>query len=141
VSQADLDVVLDQFAAADERDFARAMDHYADDVVLLVQEGFLNAGRFDGKAAVGEWFGDWFRAFGTDFRFQITEAEELGKGLVYLYASYAATGRVSGVEVSNATAYLYRVEAGKVKRVQLFPTREAAREAALLPQWSGAETD
>jgi ketosteroid isomerase-like protein len=141
MSKADVDVVRDQFAAVTERDFGRAMGHYADDVVLVIEEGFLNSGKFEGKDAVGEWFGDWFRAFGTDFRFQITETEDLGRGLIYIHAFYKATGRASGVEVSQESAYLYRVEDSKVKRVQLFPTREAAREAAVLPEWSGSETD
>jgi ketosteroid isomerase-like protein len=31
-----VDMVLDQFAATNERDFPRAMSHYAEDVVLVV---------------------------------------------------------------------------------------------------------
>ena len=117
------------------------MTFYADDVVLVVNEGFLNTGTFNGKERVGEWFGDWFRAFGPDYRFEITEAEVLGPGLAYLFAVYAGSGRASGVEVSSQSAYLYRVEDGKITRVQLFPTREEAMEAASLPEWSGTKTD
>jgi hypothetical protein len=36
VSERDIDVVLDQFDSVNERDFERAMGHYADDVVLIV---------------------------------------------------------------------------------------------------------
>jgi ketosteroid isomerase-like protein len=141
VSQTEIEVVLDQFAAVNERDFERAMGGYADDVVLVIEEGFLNTGRFEGKEAVGEWFGDWFRAFGADHRFEIPEVRDLGSGLIFLFAEYRGSGRASGASVSGGSAYLYRVEGGKIARVQLFPTREQALAAASLPEWSEPETD
>jgi ketosteroid isomerase-like protein len=134
-------VVREQFAATNERDFERAMSLYADDVVLVVEEGFLNTGTFEGRRAVGEWFGDWFRAFGTDYRFEIRDARDLGGGLVFLAASYGAHGRASGAEVHDQRAYLYRVQDGLITRVQLFVTAEDALEAASLPEWSEGETD
>jgi ketosteroid isomerase-like protein len=136
-----VDVIRRQFAATNDRDFEAAMDYYADDVVLVIEEGFLNTGTFQGKQAVGDWFGDWFRAFDVDYRFTIDEIRELEPGLVYLSASYGGSGRVSGVEVSDRRAYLYRVEDGKIARVQLFMTRGEALGAASLPEWSRAQTD
>jgi ketosteroid isomerase-like protein len=140
VSEA-VDVLRGQFAATNERDFQRVMDYYADDVVLVVEEGFLNTGTFEGKDAVGEWFGDWFRAFGSDLRFKIDEIRELKPGVVFLTATYRGSGRASGAEVSDRRAYLYDLQDGKITRVQLFPTREGALDAAFLPEWSGGETD
>jgi ketosteroid isomerase-like protein len=141
VPQDPVDVLREQFAATNERDFARAMTYYADDVVLVVREGFLNTGTFEGKEAVGEWYGDWFRAFGTDYRFEIEEIRELQPGLVFMTARYGGSGRASGVEVRDERAYLYRVRDGLITRVQLFLTPEAAMEAASLPEWSESETD
>jgi ketosteroid isomerase-like protein len=137
-----VEVVRDQFDAVNERDFQRAMDRYADDVVLVVgRDVFLIAGTFKGKDAVGEWFGDWFRAFGTDYRFEIIEARQLDDGLVHIYASYGGSGRASGAKATADAGWLYRVEDEKVKRVQLFLTQEEALEAAKLPEWSDPETD
>jgi ketosteroid isomerase-like protein len=141
VPQDAVDVLREQFAATNERDFARAMTYYADDVILVVEDGFLNTGTFEGKEAVGEWYGDWFRAFGTDYRFEIEEIRELQAGLVFMTAKYGGSGRASGVVVSDRRAYLYRVDEGKITRVQLFPTREEAMEAASLPEWSRTKTD
>jgi ketosteroid isomerase-like protein len=141
VPQEPVDVIRDQYAATNERDFERAMSYYADDVVLVVEDGFLNTGAFEGKETVGDWFGDWFRAFGNDYRFEVEELRDLGGGLVYLFATYGGSGRASGVEVSDSRAYLYRVEDGLITRVKFFLTREAAMEAASLPEWSGNETD
>ena len=88
-----VEVLREQFRATNDRDFERAMTYYADDVVLVVEEGFLSTGAFEGKEAVGEWFGDWFRAFASDYRFTIDEIRELEPGLVFLIATYGGTGR------------------------------------------------
>lgn len=141
MSEADFEVIRDQFAATDERDFERAMSYYDEDVVLVVEEGFLNTGTFAGRAAVGEWFGDWFRAFGPDYRFEILDSRDMGDGVVFLVASYGGSGRTSGAMVRDQRAYLYRVRGGLITRVQLFLTADAALEAASLPEWSGGQTD
>ncbi len=117
------------------------MSHYDDDVVLVVEEGFLNTGTFEGKEAVGEWFGDWFQAFGSDYSFDVLDLRDLGGGLLYMKATYGGSGRASGAVVRDARAYLYRVEDGLITRVQLFLTEDQALEAAQLPEWSQSKTD
>ena len=62
---------------------------------------------------MGEWFGDWFRTFDRDYRFEVTEARELAQGLIFLYATHGGSGRLSGVEVHDENAYLYRVRDGE----------------------------
>jgi ketosteroid isomerase-like protein len=142
VSQADVDLVVAQFAATNERDFQRAMDLYADDVVLVVGEGWgITSGKYEGKTAVGEWFGDWFRQFAPGYHFEITEARDVGAGAVLLVAQHGGAGRASGVAVGSESGYLYRVAGGKIVRVQLFATPAEALEAAALPEWSGGKTD
>ncbi len=141
MSQADVGVVLDQFAAVNQRDFERAMDRYAEDVTLFAsEESGPKAGIYEGKQAVGEWFGDWFRAFAPDYRFEITEARELEDGVVLLVARHRGKGRLSGVEVEQENSYLYRVQAGKVAQVGFYATRDEALAAASLPEWSDPET-
>jgi ketosteroid isomerase-like protein len=56
-------------------------------------------------------------------------------------ARYGGSGRASGVEVRDRRAYLYRVEDGKITRIQFFLTSEDAIEASSLPEWSESETD
>ena len=141
MSREDVEVVRGQFEAVNSRDWGRAMDLYADDVVLVIRGGFLNEGTYDGKAGVGEWFGDWFRTFARDYRFELEEARDLGGGLVFVHATHGGTGRASGVEVSGENGYLYRVRDGKITRVQLFTTPADALEAAALPEWSEGQTD
>jgi ketosteroid isomerase-like protein len=131
VAEQDIEVVRDQFAAVNERDFGRAMDLYADDVVLVVPqaENVPGPGTYEGKEAVGRWFGDWFQAFGRDYRFEIDEAREVG-GSVFIHAWHGGHGRASGAEVHGENSYLYRVRDGKVARVEFYATRAEALEAA-----------
>jgi ketosteroid isomerase-like protein len=140
VSQADVDVVLDQFAATNERNFGRAMEIYADEVTLTVAaDTGPNPGVYEGKEAVGEWFGDWFRTFGPDYHFDVDEARALEGGTVYIHANHGGTGRLSGAEVHGENFYLYRVHDGRISRVGFFASRESALEAAALPEWSEGE--
>src|SRR4051794_26583464 len=118
------------------------MRYYADDVVLVVPgNGDVRSGNFEGKQAVGEWFGDWFRAFAPGYRFEIEEIRDLRPGLVFLHASHGGRGRASGAEVRGENAYLYCVADRRITRVGFYATPEEALEAASLPEWSGAETD
>ena len=114
MSQSDVDIVLDQFAATNDRDFKRAMTFYAEDVELEVSaDAFVERGTFSGREAVGEWFGNWFATFAPGYHFDITEARDLG-GVVLLVASHRGRGRASGAEVHGDTAYLYTVRNGKI---------------------------
>jgi ketosteroid isomerase-like protein len=130
VSQDDLETVLAQFAATNERDFPRAMSHYAGDVELVVHpDAFLQGGTFRGRDAVGRWFGDWFATFEPGYRFEIEDARDLGD-VVFLDATHQGRGRNSGVEVHGRTGYLYTVREGKIVRAELFPSPAEALEAA-----------
>jgi ketosteroid isomerase-like protein len=135
-----VEVVREQFAATNGRDFERAMGLYADDVTLIARGG-LNPGTFEGKEAVGRWFGDWLGTFEPGYRFEIEEARDLGDGAIYLLASHGGRGRASGAEVRGETAYLYRVRDGRIVRVELFFTPAEALEAARSPEWLEGQTD
>ena len=130
-----MQIVRDQFAATNDRDFRRAMAMYAEDVVLVVGhgEGLANPGTYEGRDAVGAWFGDWFQTFEPGYRFEIGDARDLGD-LVFVLASHSGRGRASGAEVHGETAYLYRLRDGKIAHVELFSDRAAALEAAGLPE-------
>jgi ketosteroid isomerase-like protein len=130
MSQREVDIVLEQFAATNKRDFPRAMSYYAEDVELEVQpEAFVERGTFSGRQAVGDWFGNWFATFEPGYHFDVTEARDIG-GLVLLVATHRGRGRTSGVEVQGETAYLYTVRDGKIVRAELYKDRATALAAA-----------
>jgi ketosteroid isomerase-like protein len=131
MSQENLAVVVKQFRDTNARDFAAVMEAYAEDVMLVLhgeKAGMLGP-TATGKAEVGEWFGDWFRQFGRDYRFDIEESRGIGDR-VLLVATHHGRGRDSGVPVEERWAYVYTVREGKVSRVELWGDGDA-REAAL----------
>ena len=130
MADSEVEVVRAQFEAVNRRDFEHAMSLYAEDVVLVVHDdAFLDAGRFEGKGAVGKWFGDWFATFEPGYRFDIQDARMVGD-YVFLDAAHRGHGRSSGIEVGGRTGYLYEVRDGLVARVELFREPEDALRAA-----------
>jgi ketosteroid isomerase-like protein len=129
-----VEVVLDQYAATNERDFGRVMSHYDDDVELVAREPWLRTGTFRGREAVGRFFGDWLSTFDRDARFDVKEACELEDGSVLVVSDHHARGRASGVEVRGPVIWVYRLRAGKITRVVGFESREQALEAARLSE-------
>jgi ketosteroid isomerase-like protein len=134
MSQENVDAVRDQFTATNERDFPRAMSHYAEDVELIVHpKAFLQDGTFTGRDAVGQWFADWFTTFEPGYHFDIEEIRDAGD-VVALVASHHGRGRASGVAVSGETGYLYRLRDGRIVGVELFATGAEAFAAAGLTE-------
>jgi ketosteroid isomerase-like protein len=130
MSQENVEVVREHYAATNERDFPRAMSDYAEDVELVVDpQAFLDAGTFKGRHAVGQWFADWLTTFEPGYHFDIEEARDLGD-VVFLNATHRGRGRSSGVEVQGQTGYLYKVRDGKIVRVELYRSPAEALEAA-----------
>jgi ketosteroid isomerase-like protein len=125
LSKENVEIVRDQYAATNERDFARAMSHYDDDVEMVIPFG-ITAGTFNGKAAVGDWFGDWFATFDRDARFDLEEVVAIDESSVLLVAQHHASGRSSGVEVSDQVVWVYRLAAGKITHVRRYEDRAEA---------------
>ena len=126
-----VEIVVGQFEAVNARDFAAAMEAYAEDVTLIAHGplGEMVGRAATGKKAVGDWFGDWFRQFAPGYRFQIEDARGSGDR-VFLVATHGGRGRASGAPVEGETAYVYTLREGKVCRVELFSDRGKALEAA-----------
>jgi ketosteroid isomerase-like protein len=131
MSQENVAVVVKQFRDTNARDFPAVMEAYAEDVTLVMHgdKGAILGSTAIGKEAVGEWYGDWFRQFGRDYRFDIEESREIDDR-VLLVATHHGRGRDSGVPVEERWAYVYTVRDGKVSRVELWGDSDA-REAAL----------
>ena len=102
MSAKNVEVVRDQFDAVNERDFPRAMSHYAEDVVLVAHTGGLP--RPVGHSRVATRWGMVRRLVllrsHTATRFEIYEARDLGDR-VLIAADHHARGRNSGVEVQR----------------------------------------
>jgi ketosteroid isomerase-like protein len=130
MSQDNLAVIRDHYAATNERDFGCALAYYDVDVELVAPRSYLQAGEFKGRDAVGAWFADWFSSFDRGAHFDVKELTELDDGAVLLVADYHARGRKSGVELHDTVVWLYRFSHGKIARVEGYASRDEALGAA-----------
>src|SRR6266699_336157 len=109
MSQENVEVVLADFENVNRRDWAASIDAYDPDIVLVVSSSSgPDAGVIRGREAVGRWFGDWFRAFGKDYRFEVEEVRSVGDRVLAV-VSHHGSGRASGAKVGQVTANLYTV--------------------------------
>jgi ketosteroid isomerase-like protein len=128
VTATNVEVLRDLFAAANERDFPRALAHYAPDVELVVPSG-LHAGTFTGRDAVGRWMGDWYQSFDREARFEFDDIVELDADSVLVVAKHHARGRASGAEIHGQVIWIYRLSARKIVHIEGFESRQDAEAA------------
>jgi ketosteroid isomerase-like protein len=134
MSQEDVEIVRAVFEHLNRRDWAAVMASYDDEVVLVAHESSApDAGVFRGREAVGRWFGDWFLAFGKDYRFEIEEVRSVGNRVLTV-ARHHGHGRSSGAEVDWVNAHVFSVRAGKIVRLELYGSRVEALEAVGLEE-------
>jgi ketosteroid isomerase-like protein len=132
MSEENVAVVRGVFEAVNARDFAAVMDAYADDMVLALHgdnQALLGGEGAVGKKAVGDWFGDWFSQFDSDYRFELEETRDLGDR-VFIVATHNGRGRISGVPVSLRAAWIYTLRNSKVVRCDAYSTEAEALKAA-----------
>ena len=127
MSRENVEIVRGQYEAMNRRDWASVMAHYDDDVVLVVYMG-LNDGTFNGREAVGAWFGDWFVSFGKDYQFEIEEVLSAGDR-VFVVQRHQGRGRTSGIDVELTNACIFSLSGGKIVRLELYGSRNDAAEA------------
>jgi ketosteroid isomerase-like protein len=134
MSRENVEIVVGTFEAVNVRDFPAAMSAYADEVVLVLHHDFVALGSEGaaGKEAVGEWFGDWFRTFDRDYRFEIHEARDWGDR-VFVDATHHGRGRASGAPMSGRGGWVYTVRDGQIVRIEAYPDPESALEQAGSP--------
>src|SRR4051812_40947331 len=129
MSQENVEIVREIYECMNRRDWAAILAAFDEDVLLVVHDSVgPDAGSFRGREAVGRWFGDWFLAFGKDYRFEIEEARSVGDR-VFVVARHHGHGRSSGAEVEQVNAQVLSLDAGKVAQLELYGSRIEALKA------------
>jgi len=82
-----------------------------------------------GKEAAVHWLADWFSRFDPRYTMEVEEARDLGDR-VLVVTDHHATGRTSGVPISQTTVQLMVLDAGKITRQEFFASRDEALKAA-----------
>ena len=121
----DVEIMREIYEHINQRDWAAILATFDEEVVLVVHESVgPNAGIFRGREAVGRWFGDWFLAFGKDYRFEVEEARSVGDR-VLIVARHHGHGRSSGADVEQVNAQVFSGEVhslrgGKIVHSELY---------------------
>jgi ketosteroid isomerase-like protein len=129
VASGNVEIVTGLFENALDR---AAVDLLAEDVSLVIHGLWSGDPAVEetvaGKAAVGAWYGDWFRQFDRDYRFEIEESRQSG-ARVFIVATHHGRGRASGAPITGRIAYVFNVRGRKIARVEMWVDREAALSA------------
>jgi ketosteroid isomerase-like protein len=132
MSQENVETVRDVYEALNRRDWdAVFRDAYPDFVVQLPEAG-MNVGSFQGRDGLVKLFENYSEAF--DF-FHI-EPEEFFEAdeQVVVFVRIPARGRGSGAEVGLRSAHVWTMRATKAARLEVFPDRREALQAAGLSE-------
>src|SRR5256885_7860494 len=119
MSQENVKNVREIYENMNRRNWAAVLIAMDEDVVLVVHKSVgPDAGVFRGREAVGRWFGEWFLAFDTDYRFKLDEIRSVGDR-VFVVAQHHGHGRSSGADVKQVNAQLLSLHEGKVVQMEL----------------------
>ena len=110
-------------------------DDYADDAEVDTTTALPDGRCYKGREQFVRYFHEQWDAWDR-VRMEPLDLADVGGGRYVVEVRMTGTGRSSGIEVDQRMGLLYtlREQDGKVARVQIFPSRDAALEAAGLSE-------
>lgn len=108
-------------------DAMRGVSH--EDIVIVQPPELPDSRSYVGHEGVQEAVGDWPRQW-EDFRLDVLESIDVGKGKVVSVTRHRGRGAASGIEVDAIIAYLLTITDDKVERIEMFTSKAQALEAA-----------
>ena len=133
MSQENVEIAVRYFEATD---LAEGVGALAEDVTLVFHgksRTLAGAEAVSGRKAAIEWLAEYFSRFDPDYRMEIEESRDWGDR-VLVVTNHRASGRSSGVPISEQTAQVMTMRDGKIVRQDFFPSRDEALEAAGLSE-------
>ena len=126
VSERNVEMVCQMLLAWARGDRGPARAAFDSDVVLIapIADAPVMFGIAQMETALEGWRRTW-----DDWRMEIEETFDAGDDVVVLVRQWG-TGKESGAQVSWLNAGVYTVRNSKIVRVEFFPKREEALEAA-----------
>lgn len=130
MSDRDIEIVRDQFELVNRGEGARAIDAWAEEIVLTVARD-LGAGTYRGREAAARWFASWYGAFQPGYRLEIEDPFEVA-GRFVVVNHHHGVGRVSGVAAEATWVNVYELRDGLIVRTDIYGDLDEAF-AALEP--------
>ena len=120
---------IDAWNRADLEAFAGAFDAEA---VVITDPSWVEAGPFEGRAAIGEWYAGLRESWGERNAVVIAELFEAGENAV-LRINWEVRGRSSGIDTTLDATCVNRINGEKIIRQQWYFDHDEALRAAGLP--------
>ena len=133
MSQENLDLVRGGFDLALNGDFHQFAEFLAPDVVIVQPPEVPDAKTYEGPTAVAQAWEDWPREW-EDFRLDLIDLIDVSDEVVVSETRHRGRGRESGIEMDFRVFYVHRLHNGKLRRMEMFFSREQALEAAGLSE-------
>jgi ketosteroid isomerase-like protein len=128
----DIRALLEQgFSCWNGGDIDLMADDYADDAEVDTTTALPDGRCYKGREEFVRYFHEQWDAW-AGFRLEPLDIAAASGGRYVVEVRMTGTGRSSGIEIDQRIGLLYtlRERDGKVARVQMFPSRDAALEAA-----------
>jgi ketosteroid isomerase-like protein len=127
VTRENIQVVERAIAAINERDLESYLACCTEDIQLHTPITAIE-GAYEGRGGIRRFFADIGDA-GPDFRVTVERLEAIGADRVLGFLSVTVSGRASGIDLGTATANIYDLVDGRIKRIRIFLDRREALEA------------
>jgi hypothetical protein len=132
----DVQIFVDQgFSCWNGGEIDLMADDYADDAEVDTTTALPDGRCYKGREQFLRFFHEQWDAWDR-LRMEPLDVAEVGGGRHVVEIRATGTGRNSGIEIDQRMGFLYtlREQDGKVARLQMFPSRDAALKAAALSE-------
>ena len=133
MSTENVERVRDAYAAFNRGDFEAAVSAFDPEAVWIPYLGALEASSYRGHEALLRMWTELNEALGGSLRLEVKELIDAGDSVIAVVEG-RATGTASGAEVHQSWAQLVSLRNGLIVRVEPFPDRASALEAAGLAE-------
>jgi ketosteroid isomerase-like protein len=127
MSEGNVELVRRGFLAAMDEDWPTALDTLASDVEIHDFD-IPDAGVYRGPDGFLSWLRGWGEGW-ESWRVEDAEFRSVDDNQVIALFRIVARGGHSGMELERRDAITYRIEGGKISRMEYFNDQDAAREA------------
>ena len=127
MSQENMETVRAAFEAFAGQDSEAFVSCFHQDVELLLPRNVLEGGSYRGHEGVARAFADAFRTW-EGFRFDIQDMKAVGDRIVALGRT-TAVGKGDAPAIDYQTAYLCKMDAGKIVYLRPYQSHAEALEA------------
>jgi uncharacterized protein len=129
MSAADVEVVTEMIDRFNRQEYEGATELLDDRIEMYQAAEIPGAEHYIGKDDFLRGMAHWLSGFERGFQYLPQETVDCGDR-VFLRALMRGTGRGSGAELEQDVFQIYRVEEGRIVRVDVFWRESDAREAA-----------